>query len=200
MILNDKAILAECPPGKNAKKMVMPFVNHQEGFPSYGLGPAGYDIRLGPNIQVVQQGATLVPGMEDSDMESVLMMQQALEPGSKFIVWAGTTVMVESRERFKMPTNVRARIASKSTYSRLGLMLSTAEIEPGWKGRLKFMLVNPTTANIVVIVGAGIAQIIFDRIEEPDTAYEGHYQEDLEEETEDDAVANHFAGDDEDGS
>jgi len=164
-------------------KMILPFVDHQEGFPSYGLGPMGYDIRLGETFRIFKHAALVDPSISLSDLENTSkMIVQHVPEGETFCVYPHTTVMVESKERLFMPDTVMAWIVGKSTYTRLGLMISATVAEPGWRGRLKFAVINPTDAQIMLHVGGGIAQLIFQQGEEPDVAYAGHYQDQLVEE------------------
>ena len=168
MLLNDRQIHELCPGGSGANKMISPFVDHQEGFPSYGLAAIGYDIRLHTSFKVLAANALAKPGMDDSDMESVVGMVMEVPIGDKFTVWPHTSLIVKSREKIKMPTDLMGWVVGKRCYNVLGLLIPSMVINPGWWGYLEFTLTNPTAARIPVTVGGGIAQVIFQRIEEPD--------------------------------
>jgi len=178
MPLSDKQIKKLCPGGSGMPKMVSPFIRTQEGFPSYGLGPFGYDIRLGNTIRIFKDNVLIDPSADVSALENTNEMHVFNVPiGQQFVVHPHTTVIVESLEQFRMPDDVMGWIVGKSTYTRLGLILSATVIEPGWRGRLKFAVINPTAARIKLNSGAGIAQVIFDNGEKPELSYSGRYQD-----------------------
>lgn len=116
---------------------------------SYGLGPAGYDLRL------------VLP----DDAPSKL-----LKPGE--------FTLAATMERFKMPTVILGIVHDKSTWARRGLSVYNTVIEPGWEGFLTLELVNHGPEPILLKEGQGIAQVIFHWLDQPtDAPYEGKYQD-----------------------
>jgi dCTP deaminase len=114
---------------------------------SYGLGEAGYDIRI-------KQKVTFRPWI----------------PHYKKFVLASTI------EEFKMPTNLVGIVHDKSTWARHGLSVFNTVIEPGWRGFLTLELVYHGREQLVIPAGAGIAQVIFHETREH-SRYEGKYQD-----------------------
>lgn len=115
---------------------------------SYGLGPAGYDIRvdLGKNTDILQ-------------------------------VRPGEFILVNSVEHFTMPDDVLGMVADKSTWARLGLAVQNTIIEPGWNGYLTLEITNHSKHSINIINGSPIAQIICFKLDEPaEKPYNGKYQ------------------------
>ena len=85
-------------------------------------------------------------------------------------------VLASSRECFNMPTNLMGRVLNKSSWARLGVDASmTTNIEPGWKGYLTLELRYACWKPLFIPKGVGIAQVIFERIEQ-ETTYSGKYQ------------------------
>lgn len=130
---------------RRRSKMVQPFTERTVAFGmTYGLGPAGYDVRIAETL-------TLSPG--------------------------GWT-LASTVERFEMPNDLLARVTDKSTWAREGLAVQNTIIEPGWCGYLTLELSNHGRHAIYLDGGMPIAQIIFDRLDEPtDTPYAGKYQD-----------------------
>lgn len=117
---------------------------------TYGLGPAGYDVRIEFDA--------------DGQIDSV-----ELPPG-KFMT--ASTI-----ECFNMPTDIIGFVYDKSTWARKGLSLFNTVIEPGWCGYLTLELSNQGHDAIVFRRGMPIAQVIFQFTdEETDQPYEGKYQ------------------------
>ena len=79
-------------------------------------------------------------------------------------------------ERFQMPAYLVGIVHDKSTWIRRGLSLANTVVEPGWIGdALTLELIYHGNGELHIPAGAGIAQILFHRIEEP-ARYSGKYQ------------------------
>lgn len=78
-------------------------------------------------------------------------------------------------EKFHMPADLVGVVHDKSTWARRGLSVFNTVIEPGWKGWLTLELVYPGWRPLRIPAGAGIAQVLFHRLEEW-ALYDGKYQ------------------------
>ena len=91
-----------------------------------------------------------------------------LFPGRRF-------VLASSMEEFTMPVHLMGRVLNKSTWARLGVDASmTTNIEPGWNGFLTIELRYSGWKPRRIHKGTGIAQVIFEVIQEP-ACYLGKY-------------------------
>ena len=124
---------------------------------SFGLGEAGYDIRI-------KQSITFKPGMS---MAPAIKVDEQFEHG-RF-------TLASSMEEFDMPADLVGVVHDKSTWARQGLSVFNTVIEPGWKGFLTLELVFHGNKDVVIPAGAGIAQVIFTSLAH-DASYEGKYQ------------------------
>jgi dCTP deaminase len=79
----------------------------------------------------------------------------------------GDFLLASTMERFMMPRDVMARVCDKSTWARRGLAVQTTVIEPGWEGYLTLELTNHGPRLLTLRAGTPIAQIIFERLDEP---------------------------------
>lgn len=85
-------------------------------------------------------------------------------------------VLGSSIEKFNMPQSLMGRILNKSTWARRGIDASmTTNVEPGWEGYLTIELRYSKFWPIKIKAGSGIAQVIFENIEE-EACYTGKYQ------------------------
>ena len=78
-------------------------------------------------------------------------------------------------EHFTMPSDCVAIVHDKSTWARRGLSVFNTVIEPGWHGWLTLELVYHGNRILRIPAGAGIAQVLFHRLETP-ASYDGKYQ------------------------
>ena len=126
---------------------------------SYGLSEAGYDIRVKQEIQFCGHGARMV---RVCDKDAVT-------------VKPGRFTLASAVEEFQMPDCLVGVVHDKSTWARRGLSVFNTVLEPSWFGFLTLELVYHGDTDLVIPAGAGIAQVLFHRIEEP-ASYDGKYQ------------------------
>lgn len=157
MIVNGSTLLEMAPISNMATQ------KHQEHGVSYGLGEAGYDIRLKQDIQFGR--------MYDEEIMGNVSGKNPLK-----LEWkVGRFVLGSSIEHFQMPPNLTGIVHDKSTWARRGLSVFNTVIEPGWRGYLTLELVYHGQEDLIIPAGAGIAQVIFHHITHP-SQYNGKYQ------------------------
>lgn len=130
---------------------------------SYGLGEAGYDIRIKQSIQ-------FSPGDPFNPARVAVML-----PGHEPDFETGRFALASTIEEFQMPETLVGVVHDKSTWARRGLSVFNTVIEPGWKGYLTLELVYHGNKELIIPAGAGIAQVLFHETQEA-AAYNGKYQ------------------------
>lgn len=129
------------------------------GGTSYGLGEAGYDIRIKQEIRFSMNERTQ------------RMMVWTPETGQML---NGRFALASAMEEFQMPDYLMGIVHDKSTWARRGLSVFNTVIEPGWKGFLTLELVYHGEGELIIPAGSGIAQVIFHEVEEA-AVYAGKY-------------------------
>lgn len=127
---------------------------------SYGLGEAGYDIRLKQDIKYFPR-------------ENIVSLRN-----DEFhipIETPGRFVLASAIEEFDMPLDLVGVVHDKSTWARQGVSVFNTVIEPGWKGFLTLEIVFHGSNRVHLPAGAGIAQVLFHYLVEP-AQYNGKYQ------------------------
>lgn len=127
---------------------------------SYGLGEAGYDIRIKQDITFYRLFG-LIPMVKIVDGKQV----------SRHL---GKLALASAIEKFNMSPSCVAIVHDKSTWARRALSVFNTVIEPGWKGYLTLELVYHGRKKLHIPAGAGIAQVLFHLVQEPAT-YTGKY-------------------------
>ena len=160
MIVNGSALLRAAP-------IVDMWPNKQvEHGVSFGLGEAGYDIRIKQTIRFWKEsGARKVR----VDVWNALGHLAGEDTNS------GRFALASAMEEFQMPRYLSGIVHDKSTWARRGLSVFNTVIEPGWKGFLTLELVYHGEGELIIPAGSGIAQVVFHKLEEPQ-AYSGKYQ------------------------
>lgn len=126
-----------------------PFCERTEyGGMTYGLGPAGYDVRV------------------EFDAEGTADYMR---------LYQGEFLLASTIERFQMPPHVLGIVHDKSSWARKGLSVFNTVIEPGWCGYLTLELANHGPGILLIKRGVGIAQVVFHMVDDA-SAYTGKYQ------------------------
>lgn len=140
--------------------------------PSYGLSPAGYDLRLEANLQVYRKtgGPIDVRHFNVDHLEPARLYTESNEL-RYFVLPAGCSALAVALERIHMPVDLVATIWPKSTYARAMLHVANTIVEAGWAGHLVLELTNQAPDDVIIYPDAGVAQIQFTRLPPPDLDY-----------------------------
>lgn len=155
MIVNGSALLATAP-----IKGMVPTKIASKGL-TYGLGEAGYDIRLAQDIEF----------LNTTNGRTVRWYQDDRNHGYQ----VGRFVLASAMEEFEMPENLVGIVHDKSSNARRGLSVFNTVIEPGWKGFLTLELVYHGEGHLFLEKGTPIAQVVFHETAVP-ACYAGRYQ------------------------
>lgn len=135
------------------------------GGTSYGLGEAGYDIRVKQNIVFSPSCPSWPMGVAISEVDV----------NHCRVFDKGRFTLASAMEEFTMPDNLTGIVHDKSTWARRGLSVFNTVIEPGWNGFLTLELVYHGEDELIIPAGAGIAQVMFHMLFN-DARYSGKYQ------------------------
>ena len=109
-------------------------------------------------------------GLSEAGYDLRIKQAVTLHPFKRF-------ALASTIEKFDMPRDLVAVVHDKSTWARKGLSVFNTVIEPDWRGWLTLELVYYGWKPLRIPAGAGIAQAIFHRIEEPASYGNGKYQD-----------------------
>lgn len=131
---------------------------------TYGLGEAGYDIRIKQEVRFsrnVRDHSHFVSEVKDDGIVTV--------KGGRF-------ALASAIEEFDMPDNLVGIVHDKSSWARQGLSVFNTVIESGWCGWLTLELVYHGDEELIIPAGSGIAQVVFHSTTDTAT-YAGRYQD-----------------------
>ena len=123
---------------------------------------------LSPMLATKERAHGVSHGLSEAGYDLRIKQAVTLTPENRF-------TLVSTVERFQMPPDLIGIVHDKSTWARQGLSVFNTVIESGWEGWLTLELVYHGNGTLHIPAGAGIAQVIFHRIEEP-ASYSGKYQ------------------------
>lgn len=139
---------------------------------SYGLGEAGYDIRIKQEIRFT---AELKPGGYFREVWTRV-------DGEAHYLGRGKFALASAIEEFQMPPTLVGIVHDKSSWARQGLSVFNTVIEPGWSGFLTLELVYHGEGTLIIPAGSPIAQVVFHQVRNK-ANYIGKYQNQKDEPT-----------------
>lgn len=132
------------------------------------IGPVTIDFRLGLDFLVSIQGrhSSIKTGRENETAPlSSFFQSTRRKMGETFLLHPNQTVLCTSLEYLRLPDDVMAILNMRSSYTRLGINLSTI-LQPGYRGTISLELTNNNKNPIDLTVGACVFQCRFVKMQE----------------------------------
>ncbi len=133
------------------------------------IGELSVDLRLGTDFLLSFQGRnSAIDVSVDGNAEptSRFFQESRRLIGSSFLFHPNQTVLCSTLEYIKLPNDIFMVLSMRSSYSRLGLSISTI-FQPGYSGCASMELTNVNNTPVKISVGSRIVQARFYRIKEP---------------------------------
>jgi dCTP deaminase len=149
---------------------------------SYGVSSYGYDIRVDNKFKVLDpkraghgpvSSENSLVGTVPANGNLIKEWDGVIDPKnfdlSHFKDYEGDVCVIPphgmaiamSYEYFRIPRDVLVICSGKSTYSRCGVLVNIAPLEPEWEGKLTFSINNTAGQPAKIYAREGIAQILF---------------------------------------
>ncbi|MDY6992061.1 MAG: dCTP deaminase [Pseudomonadota bacterium] len=142
---------------------------------SYGTSSYGYDVRCANQFKIF------------TNINSTIVDPKNFDAGSFIDVCADVCIIPPNSfalactvEYFRIPRDTLGLVAGKSTYARMGIVVSNTVIEPEWCGHITLEFSNTTPLPAKIYAHEGVAQVLFLGADEVcETSYQdraGKYQ------------------------
>jgi len=102
-----------------------------------------------------------------------------LRVGGDFVLPPGVCTLVHTIERVELPPDLAATLRCRSTYGRMGVVLTAGFVDPGFRGQLTLCLVNMSQEHLTIRKNDRVAQIVFFQVTDGDHGYDGKYQDSI---------------------
>lgn len=149
--------------------------------------PSDESLHLGPLLEPNQVGSISVDLRLGYDfLVSILTRRPSIEPlpadgvkkrgvqsyfqetrrrlGERFVLYPHQVVLSSTIEYLSLPRNVFAEITIRSSYSRLGIGITT-RMQPGWRGCVPLEIFNHGNTPVEMVVGSRFCQAHFYKID-----------------------------------
>ena len=161
MILNKDDILNYI---RNNQLKIKPFaLKHLHGI--------GIDLRIFNKIFRLQRKDTAL------DTHSLHDLRQYYneETAKSFVINPGEHILASTIEEIELPADLTGLVLLRSTYARLGLLLSVGLVSPGFRGQLTLEIIGGTFP-VRICAGDAVFCITFLKLASETNRYEGKYQ------------------------
>jgi dCTP deaminase len=150
MILSDKSIESYI----NSGKIIADPLPDKEQ-----IQPASLDVRLGEEFANPHSGGTW-------------------KTDDSFTFDSGHRYLAHTKETIGLPNGIAAQLAGRSTIGRQGIIVhkTAGWIDPGFTGEITLEIMNLGRSPVTLQIGQRVAQLVFFKLDQPSSGYEGHYQ------------------------
>lgn len=141
--------------GREAKPLVKPFQKES-------LQSVSYDIKMTNQIQIANTST-----IELIDLaEGARNLFQSCTIQEKYQLKPNEFVLVQTKEYFAFPDNLAGHMRPRTTFNKLGLMLTSQHINPSFEGHLWMGIKNVTNHIMVLSPDLVIGQVVFEKCNE----------------------------------
>jgi dCTP deaminase len=141
------------------------------------IGEISIDLRIGTDFLTLHQGRQAYIDTTQDLIENRPIKSHFTETrrrvGEGFLLHPSQPILFSTLEYLKLPNDVYAILSLRSSYSRLGLTISTI-IQPGYCGCASIEVVNSGNTPIKVLAGARFVQARFVRLKETSEYFKTH--------------------------
>ena len=135
---------------------------------------AGFDLRIGEIYEIYGKGFL---GIEERETPKIrLIAKYNPKKKSSFIFKPGEYFLMKTVEKVNVPGNILILFRPRGTIFRMGLMIFTANVSPGYKGELVFGITNIGPCQVEIELGARVVYAMFFKVEGKSNLYRGQWQ------------------------
>lgn len=141
------------------------------------IGEISIDLRIGTDFLTLHQGRQAYLDTTENNINRRSIKSHFTETrrrvGEGFLLHPGQPTLFSTLEYLKLPANVYAVLTLRSSFSRLGLTISTI-IQPGYCGCASVEVLNAGNTPIKILAGARFLQARFIRLDENSEYFKTH--------------------------
>lgn len=123
---------------------------------SFGTSSYGYDVRCADEFKVFTNINSTIVDPKNFDAKSFVDITATV-----CIIPPNSFALARTVEYFRIPRDVIGLVSGKSTYARMGIVVSNTVIEPEWHGHITLEFSNTTPLPAKIYAHEGVAQILF---------------------------------------
>ena len=135
---------------------------------------AGFDLRIGEIYEISGKGFL---GIEERETPKAnLIMRYNPEKKQNFSFAPGKYYLMKTVEKINLPEDILCLLRQRSTLHRSGIMIFTANVSPGYQGELTFGILNLSSCEMEIELGARVVHAMFHEVKGETNLYRGQWQ------------------------
>lgn len=133
-----------------------------ENFQEKNVQSASYDITITNKIRIFNNNCNKIKLANDEDVDNVSM---EMDISSGYDLKPNEYILVQVNECINMSNDLTAHIRPRTTFTRLGLILSCQHFNPSYCGMVYLGLYNSTNSIVEITPNLKIGQIVFEKLD-----------------------------------
>lgn len=133
-----------------------------ENFKTENLQSASYDLTITNKIRKFKDDFKRIKLSDKDDIDNSF---EEKDISLGYNLRSGEYILVQVNEYINMPNDLTAHIRPRTTFTRLGLIISCQHMNPSYSGKLHLGLYNATPFVVEITPNLVIGQIIFEKLD-----------------------------------
>lgn len=139
-----------------SKNLLIECANYQN------INTSSYDVTVDNYILKFKKNSKPISFIDAQELNN---MYEEINITAGYTIKPGETILVVLADSFNFPDNICGCIRGRTSLNRLGLIVATQYIHPGFKGKLNLTVTNNSINSYVITPKIQIAQVIFDKMD-----------------------------------
>ena len=123
---------------------------------------SSYDVTVDKYILKFKKNKKPISFIDAQDLNN---MYEEINITEGYTIKPGETILVVLEDIFNIPNNICGSIRGRTSLNRLGLMVATQHLHPGFKGKLNLAVTNNSINSYIITPKIQIAQVIFEKLD-----------------------------------
>lgn len=133
-----------------------------EGFDKERLQSTSYDVIIGDKIRKFKTGMQTISLENKNDIDD-LYEEVSIEFG--YELRPGEFILARLEDRVNMPSDIGGHIRPRTTFNKLGIIITSQHINPTYSGNLQIGIRNCTPNTMLLFPKLKIGQIVFEQVD-----------------------------------
>ncbi len=99
-----------------------------------------------------------------TDIESIDNMYEKIDIKDFYELKPHETILIPIKEEFNIPNGICGHLRGRTSFNRLGLLISNQHLNPGYKGHLNITISNQSPNTYKLLPNMHICQIVFEEL------------------------------------
>lgn len=132
-----------------------------EDYKEDNIQSASYDVTIGNEILIQRRDVRTIDLSSETSIKS---MFEKIDITEGYVLSPGEYISVQLNEKINMPDDLCAHIRPRTSYNRLGLIITNQHINPSYSGILQLGLKNMTEFSFDIKPELKVGQIVFEKL------------------------------------